>query len=432
MYHCFVRHHDGHGEKPHSGPPGFYPPPGYQTQVEVNHSPEDDIPEDPENPVGPAGGWGGPPKKNTGWNRKGRGPTHKVSEGKQISDKVKASNYSGSFVVVGKKEREAATALPHEDSTESFQLDSDNSDEETHQHEESMKGESFDIEPEADTPPIKERDAPLSGLPNNFTKEDFQNARGNTTIQESLKRLGTYGTDITDMNIEKKLKCKAPFQKACFICCNHYTKPSYVLGAGPINDSATVASNHQKRGYQVFFCVNPTPERFLDLVTFFLYNTKNSLTVFFTGHGAQVKDKSGDEDDGFDEAMVFDSGHIVDDDLLVLLEEATPKTLRVLLLTDCCHSGSIWDLQSEKDKKKLPPKVISISAAKDSQTAKQTKMNKMDQGIFTYFFWKILNARPNITPKQLEPIINRGMLKFNQHYTFCAATPAMENQPIFS
>jgi len=427
MYHCFVRHHDGHGKRPHTGPPGYYPPPGFESKVQANTTPEEEQPVDPEKDQGPAGGWGGPPGHNHGWKRDGRGATHAPPPGEKLPPHIKPSEYSGTFVVVGKKDK----PIEEDPSDESFEFGDDDEAQEDQEREAALAQESFEIERDADAPPIKER-GPLSGMPNNFTKADFQNARQKTTVEEALKNLAKFGTDVTNLNIEKKLKVKAPFQKACLICCNHYTKPSYVLGSGPINDSATVADNHQQRGFQVFYMVNPTPERFLDLTAFFLQNTKTALTIFFTGHGAQVKDKSGDEDDGFDEAMVFDSGHIVDDDLLVLLEDTCPKNLRVLLLTDCCHSGSIWDLQSEKDKSKLPENVISVSAAKDSQTAKQTNLNQKDQGIFTYFFWKILNSKPQITPKQIESVINRAMTKFNQHYTYSPSRPAIADKPFFS
>ena len=433
MYHCFVRHHEGHGKNVHYGPPGYCPPPDFKSNIEKlpaeEEPPTTNTDPEKQEPQGPPGGWGGPASKNNGWNRKGRGATHTLKEGETLPENVKPTYYTGSFAVLGKKKRSQQKA-EKEESDNSFELNSDNNDQEDEAQEAAINNDE-EIERDAGAAPILER-GPLQGLPNNFTKADFQDKRNSNSIEEALRNLALYGTDVTELNLEKKLKVRTPFKKACLICCNHYTKPAYKLGVGPINDSCTVAENHKKRGYENFYLVNPTPERFLDLLAFFLHNTKEALTVFFTGHGAQVKDRNGDEDDGFDEAMVFDSGHIIDDDLLVLVEDSCPKNLRLFLLTDCCHSGSIWDLQSEKDPKKLPPNVLSVSAAKDSQTAKQTHMNQKDQGIFTYYFWKVLNAKPQITPKQLEALINKPMQKFNQHYTYFPSRPELADKPFFS
>jgi hypothetical protein len=348
------------------------------------------------------------------------GGPHPPGRGSRLPPWIKESEYGGLYKE-GKPEEDLSQ------STESFELPSDSDGIDPA----SQKLEGFELErdPEANDIQYQERDAPLSGLPNNFTKQDFQDQRTKSTITQAIENLSKYGKDITNTPLEQ---LKVPLGKACMICCNYYLKPKYALGSGPINDSTTVAENHQRRGYDVYFILNPTPERFVDVVAFFLHNTKKALTLFYTGHGAQVKDKSGDEDDGYDEAMVFDSGHIVDDDLLTLLKECGPNDVPILLLSDCCHSGSIWDLQSEADKSKLPKMAISVSAAKDSQTAKQTKINSKDQGIFTYFFWKILNAKPKITPTQITSIINKGMAKFNQHYTVSVANDETLKKPFFA
>ena len=282
---------------------------------------------------------------------------------------------------------------------------------------------------EEDSPAVTERDTQLGGMPNNFTKKQFQAQRNGNSIEDALAQISKVATNLKGAS-PSSIK---PADKLCFICCNTYTKAQYQLGVGPLNDSVTVAMNHKKRGYQVFFLHNPTPQEFLTFLPLFMKQTKTALTVFFTGHGANVKDKNGDESDGFDEAMVFDTGHIVDDDLVKIICENCNGVVKVLLLTDCCHSGSIWDLQSADDHGlKLPQNVISISAAKDSQTAKQTKMNNKDQGIFSYFFWKLLNAEPKLTPKDLETKMNASLNKFKQHYTAFATSSNMMNQPLFA
>lgn len=282
------------------------------------------------------------------------------------------------------------------------------------------------IEVMGSEPTIKERNAPLSGLPDNVTKQDFQNARMKLSMDQALKELNSLAKDLS-----KKPVIPKSMKKACFLCCNTYTKPAYRLGVGPLNDTITVALNHKKLGYECYFLHNPTPDQFMQFLQKFIAQTTGNLTVFFTGHGANVKDKNGDESDGMDEAMVFDTGHIVDDKLVQLISKANGRT-KIVLLTDCCHSGSIWDLQSANDHGlKLPKNIVSLSAAKDSQTAKQTKMKQKDQGIFTYYFWKIFNENPNCTVKTMEPKINAGISRFKQHFTIASTSPNMLSEPLF-
>lgn len=72
---------------------------------------------------------------------------------------------------------------------------------------------------------------------------------------------------------------------------------------------------------------------------------KPAVRLFhYSGHGSQVGDQNHDEPDGSDECLVpFDyvtSGMLVDDDLGAIYRTFAPDT-HLLLLMDCCHSGSI-------------------------------------------------------------------------------------------
>ncbi len=64
----------------------------------------------------------------------------------------------------------------------------------------------------------------------------------------------------------------------------------------------------------------------------------------YSGHGSQVGDQNHDEPDGSDECLVpidyATSGMLVDDDLSAIYQTFTPDT-HLLLLMDCCHSGSL-------------------------------------------------------------------------------------------
>lgn len=82
----------------------------------------------------------------------------------------------------------------------------------------------------------------------------------------------------------------------------------------------------------------------------------DAVYIHFSGHGQQVADLDGDEEDGFDEAWVpYDAwkkyvagvyegeNHIIDDEINVCLKKLRAKVGakgRITLVSDACHSGS--------------------------------------------------------------------------------------------
>lgn len=59
----------------------------------------------------------------------------------------------------------------------------------------------------------------------------------------------------------------------------------------------------------------------------------------YSGHGGQLPDKNGDEEDGLDETYCLFDGELVDDETFAALS-AFAEGVRVLVLADCCHSGT--------------------------------------------------------------------------------------------
>jgi hypothetical protein len=70
----------------------------------------------------------------------------------------------------------------------------------------------------------------------------------------------------------------------------------------------------------------------------------DTVVIQYAGHGTQVPDLSGDETDRLDEAWVpydYDSGNaLVDDEIGGLIDNHTPHGVSLVLITDCCNSGS--------------------------------------------------------------------------------------------
>ena len=59
----------------------------------------------------------------------------------------------------------------------------------------------------------------------------------------------------------------------------------------------------------------------------------------YAGHGSQVPDRNGDEPDKQDETYVLYDRQLVDDELYALWSRFAPG-VRILVLPDCCHSGT--------------------------------------------------------------------------------------------
>lgn len=269
----------------------------------------------------------------------------------------------------------------------------------------------------------------MASLGYDFSNDDWQRLHNRTDEKETKGKLWSHGTDLGSKKVGS---FSAKPAKALFICCNTYTTPGYELGVGPMNDAIYIAEHMESLGYEVFFLHNPNAPDFVPWLGYFFENTTEALLVYYTGHGASVKDDDGDEDDGMDEAFVFDDKGFVRDDALLecVQQRKTNDDLRVVLLSDCCHSGSIWDLQSER-RKNLPANMLSLSAARDSQTAKQTSIGGADQGIFTHYFVKLISETPDITPKKMKKRIDGYISKYDQHFTMHMTRPGLAKSPIF-
>ncbi|KAI0760210.1 peptidase C14, caspase domain-containing protein [Fomes fomentarius] len=84
-------------------------------------------------------------------------------------------------------------------------------------------------------------------------------------------------------------------------------------------------------------------------------NSGDHLVFSFSGHGAQIPNEDGTEEDGYDETLIaadtaYDSEkqtysrYIKDDDVRTLLVDSLPSGAHMVMIFDCCHSGTASDL----------------------------------------------------------------------------------------
>ena len=115
--------------------------------------------------------------------------------------------------------------------------------------------------------------------------------------------------------------------------------------ANPENDAASMAELATANG----FTASPpllTNDATSTAVTNAIKQAASTLTsgdillLTYAGHGAQIPDANGDEKDAQDETWVLYDRQLLDDELYGLLATLADG-VRVLILSDSCHSGTV-------------------------------------------------------------------------------------------
>nr|XP_018681283.1 PREDICTED: metacaspase-1-like isoform X2 [Musa acuminata subsp. malaccensis] len=74
----------------------------------------------------------------------------------------------------------------------------------------------------------------------------------------------------------------------------------------------------------------------------------DSLVFFYSGHGSQRRDYSGEEADGYDETLCpldfRTQGMIVDNEINATMVRPLSRGVKLLAIIDACHSGTMLDL----------------------------------------------------------------------------------------
>jgi hypothetical protein len=180
----------------------------------------------------------------------------------------------------------------------------------------------------------------------------------------------------------------------------------------------------------------PTKANILTQLSLFskMLNQTKVGYLHYSGHGTRVKDTSFDESDGFDEALVpidyATSGMILDDQMYSHFVKSLNPDVKLFVVTDCCHSGTILDLPylwnesgiiskehqlSQAELGSLPT-IISISGCKDTQTSADggpLSINNEGSGALTAAFLTVLKQTNfNLTYRQLLTEVNVLLKKY--------------------
>ena len=111
------------------------------------------------------------------------------------------------------------------------------------------------------------------------------------------------------------------------------------------------------------------------------------MVVTYSGHGTWVPDDSGDEPDGRDEALCpydIGAGNALLDDEIHELFSARAAGVRVLLISDSCHSGSVTR-GSEEDLDPGMPRALSAARSVDARNQLPRSLLARPLGLFSGF-----------------------------------------------
>lgn len=122
--------------------------------------------------------------------------------------------------------------------------------------------------------------------------------------------------------------------------------------------------------------------------------SEDTVLLYFSGHGGQAIDYGDDEIDGLDETICLYDGEMSDDKINDLLQ-LFPEDINLIVITDCCNSGTNLDLF----KKPIPCKnVIHIAGCGDG---KYSYGNILDGGNLTRSLAQTFHSNNNLTWREL-------------------------------
>jgi hypothetical protein len=126
------------------------------------------------------------------------------------------------------------------------------------------------------------------------------------------------------------------------------------------------------------------------------------LTLYVSGHGGQVDDIDGDEDDGKDETLALYDGEAEDDRIADYLR-TIPKGVRVLFLTDSCNSGTNY--RGMRRRKRSTP--VKLASKSDGFKGSLLHYGGCSDGRYSYGDWdggKFTNAMLDTIAKARKPL----------------------------
>ena len=194
------------------------------------------------------------------------------------------------------------------------------------------------------------------------------------------------------------------------IFCNSYERTPHALGEPAKNDGVLAFEKLTEEGYSCLMFHDVKKKFITDTLKNLLSSDAERILVYYIGHGVNTYTSDAKyEKSGADSAFYAMDGLVVDNELRNIINSSLKKNRQVRLISDCCHSGSMYDLE-EKDFREY--NIISIGACGDRQTAKQDYICRRGNGVFSYYFWKYYTK--DITLSELLSKVNEKLQSYRQ------------------
>lgn len=202
---------------------------------------------------------------------------------------------------------------------------------------------------------------------------------------------------------------------------------------GCVNDCSDWADTLLTRGFGVTKLVNAEAtkaaivDQFSKLLT--AVGPDDTAVFTFSGHGTWLPDIDGDEDDGRDEALcpydLSETNLLLDDDILNIIHEYKKPKSRIVMIMDCCHSGTMikaaslfnpghvkvrylpptkfvknpklveaMTVASSVPKVNSVPGGVLLAGCRDVEYSYDTSFGSRSNGAFTYFALEALKKSP--------------------------------------
>lgn len=236
---------------------------------------------------------------------------------------------------------------------------------------------------------------------NDSTKEETTS----TIITDRAVTLRQQIINISSPRVDEGFVANPTGRKVALIVCNSYHRTRYDLGDCAISDGLLAHERFARYGYETVVLYDVVSNIFLASLKRIISASFDTVALYFIGHGTYVRDMNGDEADGYDECLLFRDRTVLDDDIARIIKESK-QCRKLILMADCCHSGTIYDIEPRDD-------IITLSACRDNQTAKQVMVTRKGNGVFSYYFWNLIDSYNN----ELGPLmkaVDEKLKKYDQ------------------
>ena len=253
---------------------------------------------------------------------------------------------------------------------------------------------------------------------NEFTDKKFQNVRNVSNKKKILKSFKRIGRCLN--NVSRETMPKNGYDKVCLVLMNNIEHKKHDPKIGALNDGYLFALYHHRLGFKVFYLYNCIQGNYPKYLRFFLHNTTESLTVYYSGPGRTESGANGVE---FRDTYLtaYQLGHVISND--------NNGKCKVIFVSDCTNSGSVFDISEVNKVKSNPSPMISISTKKSVDP--DSKEGRRSHGILTYYYCKVIYDNPSIPIQRAIDRINCFINRFGQTVCCELTNQAIINGPVY-